>query len=69
MYVTYECVYICVCVYKTILMVKKNVCAYIIYHTNYIERSYVTKWVITEFLARVEVFLLAFKLDHVFEFG
>lgn len=48
-----------------------KLCVYIIhiiYHTNnYKGKNYVREWVITEFLTRVEVFLLMFKPDSVFE--
>lgn len=79
---TYICVYMCiylyVCIYIYMICHTNGktkcllcVCIYIykIYHTNYKGRSYITKWVMTEFLASVGVFLLAFRLGSVFELG
>ena len=73
-HIIYICVicklYVCMYIYKAMLMMK--LCVYIIhiiYHTNYKGKSYVREWVITEFLTIVEVFLLMFKLDSVFELG
>lgn len=40
---------------------------YLVCHTNYRGSSYVTKWVITEFLGTVGIFLLALRLS--FSFG